>query len=65
MMLGMLMMLAAAAPPNPGRATPPPGLEARALAVGAVAPELSLPEAGGGQWKMQRPAVLVFYRGHW
>ena len=37
------------------RSAPPPGIDAQALPVGAVAP-------GAGQ---PLPAVLVFYRGHW
>jgi hypothetical protein len=65
MTAGMLMSLVAALPPNPKRETPPPGIEARALLVGAVAPEFTLPDANGGHWSLHGPAVLVFYRGYW
>jgi hypothetical protein len=57
-------------PPNPGRSTPPPGIEARAVAVGAPAPAISLASTSGGTWTLARardagPVVLVFYRGDW
>jgi hypothetical protein len=57
-------------PPNPGRPTPPPGIESRAIAVGARAPAISLPATAGGTWDLAGalrtgPAVLVFYRGDW
>jgi len=65
MMTGMLMLMAAALPPNPTRESPPLGIEARALPVGAAAPHFTLPDAHGGQWSLHGPAVLVFYRGHW
>jgi hypothetical protein len=61
----MLMMMAAALPPNPKRETPPSGIEQRALPVGAIAPAFTLPDATGGHWSPHRTAVLVFYRGHW
>jgi hypothetical protein len=61
----MLMMMAAAMPPNPTRASPPPGLDQRALPVGATAPALTLLDAKGGHWNLHGAAVLVFYRGHW
>lgn len=36
------------------------------LAVGDLAPELELPEAGGGTWRLsdhqRRPVLLVFHR---
>lgn len=52
---------ALAFPPHAGRATPPPGIEARAAAVGAPAPALE-----GLAAALERgPAVVVFYRGHW
>lgn len=65
MIPGMLMMMAAALPPNPKRESPPPGLEERALPAGASAPASTLPDANGGNWSLHGPAVLVFYRGHW
>ncbi len=57
-------------PPNPGRPTPPPGIESRAVAVGAPAPAISLPATTGGTWALASardavPVVLVFYRGDW
>ena len=64
-MTGMLVMMAAALPPNPMRTTPPAGIEARALGVGSAAPNFSLSEATGGQWSLHGTSVLVFYRGHW
>lgn len=57
-------------PPEARRAAPPGGLEQRALAAGAQAPDFTLPSSAGGTWTLSgRPegsrAVLVFYRGHW
>jgi peroxiredoxin len=48
----------------------PPGIEARAVKVGAAAPAIALPTADGSRWDMngalaRGPAVLVFYRGDW
>ena len=68
--LAGLLLMAMAAVPNPTRLTPPEGIEARALAVGAEAPEVALPTAQSGTWSLHEslrsgPAVLVFYRGHW
>lgn len=65
MLPGMLMMMAAAFPPNPTRAAPPPGIESRALAVGASAPGFTLPDSSGKDFHLKGPAVVVFYRGHW
>jgi hypothetical protein len=65
MNLGMLMLMAAALPPNRTRQTPPPGIEEHALPVGAVAPGFTLPDTTGGQWTLHGLAVLVFYRGYW
>ena len=61
---------AADLPPNPGRPTAPPGIESRAIAVGAPAPSISLPATTGGTWTLASareagPVVLVFYRGDW
>lgn len=55
---------------NPGRESPPPGIEERALAVGAQAPGLTLDSTRGGTWSLTEaleggPVVLVFYRGDW
>ncbi len=52
------------------RNTPPPGIERRALAVGATVPAVVLQAADGSAWRLadalgRGPAVLVFYRGHW
>ena len=38
--------------------------------VGAVAPDFQLPNASQQQWHLDervgtRPAILLFYRGHW
>lgn len=46
------------------------GIESRALRVGALAPELTLPDALGRQIRLadlwqQGPLVLIFYRGGW
>ena len=67
---GALAAGAADRPPNPGRTSPPPGIEKRAIPVGARAPAVSLPVATGGTWDLAGalrtgPAVLVFYRGDW
>ncbi len=69
-MIPTLLLMAMAAVPNPTRPTPPEGIETRALAVGAEAPEVALSAAHGGTWSLREslqsgPAVLVFYRGHW
>ncbi len=64
-MLGILVIMAAVLPPHPTRESPPPGLEQRALAVGATAPVIALPDSTGGKWSLRGPAALVFYRGHW
>lgn len=59
-----------AAPPNATRESPPPGIEQRAIAPGAIAPEVSLDSTSGAPWSLPRslesgPVVLVFYRGDW
>jgi AhpC/TSA family len=67
------VLVAAAAwafPPNPTRIAPPPGIEQSAIAVGAEAPDFSLPMATGGTFTLadarkDGPVVLVFYRGYW
>jgi hypothetical protein len=64
------MFRAMGLPPNPARETLPPGIETRALAVGADAPEFSLLSATGDHWTLSEkrqsgPVVLAFYRGHW
>jgi len=65
MILGLLLLMAAAPPSNPMRQSPPPGLGQRALPAGATAPVFTLPDANGSKWSLHGPAVLVFYRGHW
>jgi hypothetical protein len=66
-----LALLVAAGPPrHAGRREAPPGIDARAIEVGARAPPLELPTADGARWSLAEalargPAVLVFYRGHW
>jgi hypothetical protein len=57
-------------PKHARRPTAPPGIEARAIAVGAQAPAVSLPSTTGGTFTLSEalargPAVLVFYRGDW
>lgn len=54
-----------------GRTTPPPGIAARALAVGAKAPAVALTDAVGAPWTLadalakHARVMLVFYRGDW
>jgi AhpC/TSA family len=48
----------------------PTEIALRALAVGALAPDMSLPAADRSTWRLSDalrggPAVLLFYRGHW
>lgn len=62
--------LGAGPPPRATRPDAPPGIEARAVKVGAPAPALSLPAADGSRWTLKDalahgPAVLVFNRGDW
>jgi hypothetical protein len=58
-------------PVDPRRMTPPPGIAAHAIAVGARAPDVDLPLAGGGRFRLtdalagKERALLVFYRGDW
>ena len=59
-------------PVDPRRMTPPPGIAARALAVGARAPDVDLPLANhSGRFRLadaladKERALLVFYRGDW
>ncbi len=57
-------------PPHATRPEAPPGIEARAVKVGAPAPAISLPAADGSRWTLKDvlargPAVLVFNRGDW
>ena len=65
-----LLAIAAGFPPNARRTTPPPGLEERALKLGAAAPAISLPTSGGAPFVLadqlrRGPVALVFYRGSW
>lgn len=60
-------------PDIPGEAmrrSPPEGIAARAVAVGAGAPDFRLPAHTGGHWSLKEnlaegPVVLIFYRGYW
>lgn len=41
-----------------------------AIALGSIAPDFTLPRAGGGQVSLAQelskgPAAIIFYRGHW
>ena len=55
--LALGLALACDIPLHAVRSTPPAGIEAQALAVGARAP----PARRGAHL----PAAVVFYRGHW
>jgi hypothetical protein len=68
--VAVALLAAAGPPPRAGRPEAPPGITARAIAVGAVAPALDLPAANGRRWRLadalaRGKVVLVFYRGHW
>ncbi len=58
-------------PANARRPTPPPEIDKSALAVGATAPAIELPEASGKPWTLANEltkherVILVFYRGDW
>jgi hypothetical protein len=58
-------------PANARRANPPPGIEAKALAVGAKAPAVELVDSAGAPWTLATAltkharVMLVFYRGDW
>jgi hypothetical protein len=56
-------------PPEARRKTPPTGIETSALQVGALVPELVVPDDRGGTLRIgglaPRPTLLLFYRGHW
>jgi hypothetical protein len=65
-----ILLAGAGPPPHAARPGAPPGIEARALKVGAPAPAFSLPAADGSRWTLKDalargPAVLVFNRGDW
>jgi hypothetical protein len=65
-----VLLAGAGPPPHAGRPSAPPGVEARAVRVGARAPAISLPAADGSRWTLSEavahgPAVLVFNRGDW
>lgn len=73
-LLGLLgagfLVATAGIPPNPGRQTPPPGLEDRARKVSEQAPAFELPAASGGSVALAQalkggPVAVVFYRGFW
>ena len=62
--------LAAGPPAGAHRDSPPPGIEATAVAVGAAASPFTLPAVDGGPFALAEtlakgPAVIVFYRGYW
>lgn len=64
------LLSAAGSPPHATRLEAPPGIEARAVKVGAPAPAMSLPATDGNRWTLKDalargPMVLVFYRGDW
>lgn len=58
-------------PANARRPTAPPGIEARALAVGTKAPQIEVVDATGAPWRLadalgkHARVMLVFYRGDW
>lgn len=58
-------------PTNARRPTPPPGIDAKAVALGAKAPEVSVVDASGAPWTLAEAmskharVMLVFYRGDW
>lgn len=58
-------------PANARRPTAPPGIEAKALAVGAKAPPIEVKDATGAPWRLadalskHARVMLVFYRGDW
>jgi len=65
-----ILLAGAGLPPHATRSSAPPGIEARAVKVGAPAPAISLPAADGSRWTLKDalargPAVLVFNRGDW
>lgn len=64
------LLAGAGPPPHATRRDAPPGIEARAVKVGASAPAISLAAADGSRWTLKAvlargPAVLVFNRGDW
>ena len=58
-------------PANARRPTPPPGIETKALAVGAQAPAVALVDTSGAAWQLtdslakHARVMVVFYRGDW
>jgi len=58
-------------PANAGKAIAPPQVGDHAIAVGAAAPAISLPDDLGASWTLgdalakHARVVLVFYRGDW
>jgi hypothetical protein len=68
--VGAILLAAAGPPPHASRPEAPPGIEARAVKLGAPAPAILLPVTDGSRWTLKEalargPAVLVFYRGDW
>lgn len=58
-------------PANARRPTPPPGIESKAVAIGALAPAVALVDTSGAPWQLtdslakHKRVMLVFYRGDW
>ncbi len=58
-------------PPNAGKAVAPPQVGDHAIAAGAAAPAIALPDDAGATWTLgdalakHARVVLVFYRGDW
>ncbi|MBA3458207.1 MAG: hypothetical protein H0T42_34315 [Deltaproteobacteria bacterium] len=58
-------------PTNARRPTSPPGIESKALAIGAKAPTVALVDASGAPWQLtdaltkHARVMIVFYRGDW
>jgi len=65
-LLTVLALLAL--PPLRAACDKPPADQARtAIAEGALAPAIALPDQKGVTWTLSQhlPAAVVFYRGHW
>jgi hypothetical protein len=67
---GLLYMRLQGIPLHAMRHAPPTGIEARALAVGQVAPDFAAPSTLVSNDRLSDrlrdgPVVLIFYRGHW
>jgi hypothetical protein len=62
-----VLALLALPPLRAGCDKPPPDQARTALAEGATAPAVALPDQKGATWTLSQhlPAAVVFYRGHW